>query len=399
MYCYKLFRGRFYGKTGVIRIVGNGRAAADQLFRKEVFSLANRVKEAAMEMASLSVYKGILNRTVPKAFYRLLWAARGDSLEAFLNAWGDFYDVLCMRGYSENLAGCITGTALFDENAFSLAAAAGTAVLPEGVRRAVRRDLAVIRQVASITPQELRENSAFAQDVAGMELPEWKTGEPVAVLGGDLDHCITKMAEYYRSNGCGMYARYRAFIWRNHSIQPVAYPDQQRLADLKGYEIQRKLAIDNTLAFLQGLPANNCLLYGDRGTGDTYAALKAVLEGGLAARPENALIYATSNRRHLLRESFSDREGDEIHLGDTIQESMSLADRFGLSIQFSLPDKVHFLEIVEQLARQRELDEYLPEIKAGAERWAIARSGRSPRCAKQYIDDAEARIRRGQPLD
>lgn len=284
----------------------------------------------------------------------------GDSLEAFLNAWGDFYDVLCMRGYSENLAGCITGTALFDENAFSLAAAAGTAVLPEGVRRAVRRDLAVIRQVASITPQELRENSAFAQDVAGMELPEWKTGEPVAVLGGDLDHCITKMAEYYRSNGCGMYARYRAFIWRNHSIQPVAYPDQQRLADLKGYEIQRKLAIDNTLAFLQGLPANNCLLYGDRGTGksstvkamlnefypqglrvieipkeslmdfpalvdqiaavplkfiifiddlsfsqqdDTYAALKAVLEGGLAARPENALIYATSNRRHLLRES------------------------------------------------------------------------------------------------
>ena len=456
MYCYKLFRGRFYGKTGVIRIVGNGRAAADQLCRKEVFSLANRVKEAAMEMASLSVYKGILNRTVPKAFYRLLWAARGDSLEAFLNAWGDFYDVLCMRGYSENLAGCITGTALIDENAFSLAAAAGTAVLPEGVRRAVRRDLAVIRQVASITPQELRENSAFAQDVAGMELPEWKTGEPVAVLGGDLDHCITKMAEYYRSNGCGMYARYRAFIWRNHSIQPVAYPDQQRLADLKGYEIQRKLAIDNTLAFLQGLPANNCLLYGDRGTGksstvkamlnefypqglrvieipkeslmdfpalvdqiaavplkfiifiddlsfsqqdDTYAALKAVLEGGLAARPENALIYATSNRRHLLRESFSDREGDEIHLGDTTQESMSLADRFGLSIQFSLPDKVHFLEIVEQLARQRELDEYLPEIKAGAERWAIARSGRSPRCAKQYIDDAEARIRRGQPLD
>ena len=77
----------------------------------------------------------------------------------------------------------------------------------------------------------------------------------------------------------------------------------------------------------------------------------------MAARPQNALIYATSNRRHLLRESFSDREGDEIHLGDTIQESMSLADRFGLSIQFSLPDKVHFFEIVELLARQRELDE------------------------------------------
>lgn len=415
----------------------------------------NPVKEAAMELASLSIYKGILSRTVPKAFYHLLWAANGASLEAFLNAWGAFFDALSARGFSENLAGCLTGTALFDENAFSLAAAAGTAVLPEGVRHAVRRDLSVIRRVASLTPRDLREGSAFAQEIADLELPEWKTGEPAAVLSGELEQCLPKMAAYYRANGCGMYARYRAFIWRDHKIQPVAYPDGQRLADLKGYDLQRKLAIDNTLAFLQGLPANNCLLYGDRGTGksstvkamlnefhpqglrvieipkenlmdfpalvdqiaaiplkfiifiddlsfsrqdDTYAALKAVLEGGLAARPENALIYATSNRRHLLRESFSDREGDEIHLGDTIQESMSLADRFGLSINFCLPDKARFLEIVELLARQRELDEYLPEIQAGAERWAIARGGRSPRCAKQYVDDAEARIRRGQPL-
>ena len=132
---------------------------------------------------------------------------------------------------------------------------------------------------------------------------------------------------------------------------------------------------------------------------DTYAALKAVLEGGLAARPENALIYATSNRRHLLRESFSDREGDEIHLGDTIQESMSLADRFGLSIQFSLPDKVHFLEIVEQLARRGNWTSISRRSKRARSAGRFARSGRSPRCAKQYIDDAEARIRRGQPLD
>lgn len=416
----------------------------------------NQIKEAAMEMASLSVYKGILGRTVPKAFYQLLWAAQGDSLETFLRAWGDFFEALCMRGYSDDLAGCITGTALFDENAFSLAAAAGTAVLSEETRCAVRRDLSVIRRVSAITPQELKEQCVFAQEVAELALPAWKTGCPTPALEGDLDRCITKMAAYYRSNGCGMYARYHAFIWRGHGIQPVLYPDGQRLADLKGYELPRQLAIDNTQAFLQGLPANNCLLYGDRGTGksstvkamlnefypqglrvieipkealmdfpelvdqiaaiplkfiifiddlsfsqqdDTYAALKAVLEGGLAVRPENALIYATSNRRHLLRESFSDREGDEIHLGDTIQESMSLADRFGLSINFMLPDKARFLEIVEALARQRELDEHLPQIRAGAERWAIARGGRSPRCAKQYIDDAEARIKRGQPLD
>ena len=246
----------------------------------------------------------------------------------------------------------------------------------------------------------------------------------------------------------------RVYLARRE-IEPVEHPDSTRLDDLKGYDVQRKLAIDNTLAFLQGLPANNCLLYGDRGTGksstvkallnefypkglrviempkeslmdfptlvdqiaplpmkfvifiddlsfsrqdDTYAALKAVLEGGLAARPENTLIYATSNRRHLLRESFSDRDGDEIHLGDTIQESLSLADRFGLSIRFSLPDKARYLEIVRQLAYQRGLEEHMPELEAGAERWATERGGRSPRCARQFIRAAEAKIKRGQPV-
>ena len=131
---------------------------------------------------------------------------------------------------------------------------------------------------------------------------------------------------------------------------------------------------------------------------DTYAALKAVLEGGLAARPANTLIYATSNRRHLVRETFSDREGDEVHKGDTIQESLSLADRFGLSIRFSVPDKWRYLEIVRQLAVQRGLEDHLDELEGPAERWATERGGRSPRCARQFIDDAEARIRRGEPL-
>lgn len=131
---------------------------------------------------------------------------------------------------------------------------------------------------------------------------------------------------------------------------------------------------------------------------DTYAALKAVLEGGLAARPENALIYATSNRRHLLRETFSDREGDEVHKGDTIQESLSLADRFGLSIHFSSPDKWRYLEIVRQLAVQRGLEDHLEELDLLAERWATERGGRSPRCARQFIDDAESKVRRGEPL-
>ena len=414
----------------------------------------NRIKEAALKMASLSVYKGILRRTVPAAFYRLLWAAEGTAQE-FLHAWGDFFAVLCERGCSENFAECMTQTALYDENAFSLAAAFGKEELPQSVRDAVERDLRIILELSAITPDELIGSCPFSAELEAVCLPKWKTGEPIAVLRGDLKDCIPKMARYYKENGCGMYARYRAFIWRNKRINPVLHPDQTVLSDLKGYEMQRGLAIENTLAFLQGLPANNCLLYGDRGTGksstvkallnefypqglrviempkeelmdfpalvdqiaplpmkfiifiddlsfsrqdDTYASLKAVLEGGLAVRPENALIYATSNRRHLLRESFSDREGDEIHRGDTIQESLSLADRFGLAINFMLPDRERFLEIVRLIARQRGLDEHIPALEKGAERWATERGGRSPRCAKQYVRVAEAKIKQGKSL-
>lgn len=414
----------------------------------------NEMKRAAMKMASLSIYKGILNRTVPKAFYRLLWSCDKTEQE-FLTAWGNFFAVLCERGCSESLAECITGTALFDENAYSLAAAAGKTDFPPTMMEAVERDLKIILEISAVTPQELLKGCRFEQQVESLALPQWKTGEPVGALKGDLKDCIRKMTEYYQKNGCGMYARYRAFIWRDKKIEPVAYPDKTVLADLKGYEVQRGLAIDNTLSFLQGLPANNCLLYGDRGTGksstvkallneyypkglrmiempkeylmdfpllvdqiaaipmkfiifiddlsfskqnDTYAALKAVLEGGLAARPENTLIYATSNRRHLVRETFSDRDGDEVHRGDTMQESLSLADRFGLSIGFTLPDKERYLEIVRQLAKQRKLEVQRDELEMGAERWATARGGRSPRCARQFIRDAEARIRRGQEL-
>ena len=402
-----------------------------------------KVKEAACAMASLSVYRGILKRTVPKALFRLLWA---EDEKAFLQAWGSFLAVLCERGFSENLMECISQTALFDENAFSLAAAAGETEFPPSLMAAVEHDLKVILDISALTPEDL---------LRGMQLPGWQTGEPMEALRGPIDGCISRMAAYYRANGCGMYARYRAFIWRDGAIQPVAYPDKTRLQDLKGYDVPRREAIENTLAFLEGLPANNCLMYGDRGTGksstvkallnefypkglrviempkeslmdfpklvdqiaavpmkfiifiddlsfsnqdDTYAALKAVLQGGLAAQPDNALIYATSNRRHLVRETFSDREGDELHRNDTIQESLSLADRFGLAINFSLPDKQQYLEIVRLLAVQRGLEEHMEELERGAEMWAIARGGRSPRCAQQFIAGAESRIRRGIPV-
>ena len=120
----------------------------------------------------------------------------------------------------------------------------------------------------------------------------------------------------------------------------------------------------------------------------SYTTLKAVLEGGLAARPDNALIYATSNRRHIIKENLSDRSFavDDVNMRDNMQESLSLSDRFGLAVCYSIPSKKEFLEIVYSLAQARGIDMPQEELAAGAERFALSRGGRSPRCAKQYIE-------------
>jgi predicted AAA+ superfamily ATPase len=408
----------------------------------------NQILRAADALTSLSVFRGILNRPCPQALYRLLLATDGPKQD-FFAAWGTFFSVLCEEGGCSAMARCITSELLYDDNAFSRAAAAGECEFSPELTTAVQRDLAAVRAVAQLSPNEILAACRFSE-ASSLRLPKWTVGEPVPELLGSENECAEKLAAYYRQNGCGIFSRYRAFLWREREIRPVLHPDATRLSDLKGYEIQRGLAIQNTEAFLAGLPANNCLLYGDRGTGksstvkallneyaskglrmievpkesltdfpllvdqiaplpmkfiifiddltfnredDTYSSLKAVLEGGLAARPENTLIYATSNRRHLVRETFSEREGDEIHRGDSIQESLSLADRFGLSISFTLPGRDQYLQIVHRLAEQRGLAVGCEALESGAEKWAIARGGRSPRCAKQYIRNVEARLK------
>ncbi|MBQ1507614.1 MAG: DUF815 domain-containing protein, partial [Ruminococcus sp.] len=110
------------------------------------------------------------------------------------------------------------------------------------------------------------------------------------------------------------------------------------------------------------------------------------LEGGLAARPSNALIYATSNRRHLIKESWQDRDADDIHRRDNMQETLSLSDRFGLAVCYSNPSRQEYLEIVRALAAEAEINISADELEAGAERFALGRGGRSPRCAKQYVE-------------
>ena len=226
-------------------------------------------------------------------------------------------------------------------------------------------------------------------------------------------------------------------------ILPVKHPDVQPLRQLFEYERERELILRNTEALLDGTGACNMLLYGDAGTGksstikavaaeyadrglrlveikkhqlyqipevleqladnplkfilfiddlsfstndDNFSALKATLEGSVSGCGGNTVIYATSNRRHLVKESFDDRSGDEIHVGDTLQETMSLAARFGLTITFSKPDKEEYLSIVRSLAAEYGLDIPDDELCRRAEAHAIRRNGRSPRTAKQFVE-------------
>ena len=261
------------------------------------------------------------------------------------------------------------------------------------------------------------------------------------------------LTEFYKDYGVGKFGLHKAFrIARDTAcggsgarIVPISRIAHVRLDDLIGYEIPKQKLTDNTEAFVSGRKANNCLLFGDAGTGKSssikaianeyyerglrvievykhqfkdlndvisqiknrnykfiiymddlsfedfeieYKYLKAVIEGGLERKPDNVLIYATSNRRHLIREKFSDKEDrrDNLHAGDTVQEKLSLAARFGVTIYFAAPDKKEFQDIVRTLAQRHGVQMPEEELLQEAGKWELAHGGLSGRCAQQFID-------------
>ena len=403
----------------------------------------NKTEKSLLLLSSLSIYKGILNRSVPKAFYNLLLSADKEPVE-FLNAYGDFYSLLSQRGYTDNFAYCMTEAALFDENCFTEFSAGGKAeLLPENVIDGVIRDCRAINFVSALSADDILNDYKYIDKIREVAdtLPRWKKGKPAQAFA-DFREDIDPLADFYRKNGCGIFARYRAFIWRDGDIQPVVHPDNVDISSLIGYEKQRNTVIENTLSFLENKSCNNCLLYGDKGTGksstvkaiankfrdkglrivempkerlidfpvlvdkiaalpmkfiifiddlsfqkqdQSYTSLKAVLEGGLASRPENTLIYATSNRRHLVKETWEDRNTDDVNRRDNMEETLSLSDRFGLSVYFGIPQKDEFLKIVFELAKKNKIKLSEQELALKAERFALSRGGRSPRCAKQFV--------------
>lgn len=386
------------------------------------------VKELSLRLRGLAAYRNILRQPVTAALLRLLEAA---DAEAVCACRGELCHLLIKRGLLRSLPSAVAAEALEDDNPLTRAWAAG--VKPdELLLSAAKIDLGTLFAAASLSPADFRQN---------FPLPEWQNGSAPFPLDHPWNDALTALAAWHRAHGHGIYAGHDAFYWDGH-ITPVATPDPIRLRELKGYGYQRDIAVDNTLAFINGGSANNILFYGDRGTGksstvkallneyknhglrmievpkarlpelpavtarlaasplrfilfiddlsfsgndDSFAALKAVLEGGLSACPKNVLIYATSNRRHLLKETFSDRQGDEVHHADTVQEAVSLSDRFGITLTYLLPDKIHFLEIVEQLAADHGIMMDKQKLFLQAEQWAAERGGRSPRYARQFI--------------
>lgn len=399
-------------------------------------------KDWVQALSALLVYTP---QEIP-ALGELLAVFRAEDPAQARSAYAAFFRTLAEQGFAGDLKGYFSSQILYSDNLFARAACGGAA--PEVLARAAAHDLAVLERVCALTPE-----------AAGLpeDLPFPGTGHGIPPLGdSDWPARVEQLAAFHRRNGCGLFARHKAFLWREGALVPVTHTNEITLDDLKTYEEPRRRVLENTQAFMNGLPANNVLLYGDRGTGKSstvhailnryapeglrmielpkesidefphlveqlrgpalkfiifiddlsfstqdsgYAQMKAALEGGLAARRDNMLIYATSNLRHLVRERFSDREGDELHRGDTIQEQLSLSDRFGLMVTFINPGRQQYYDILDGIAADRKLPVSAEELHAGAERWALSRGGRSPRTARQYIDHLEARLKLGLGVD
>ena len=384
----------------------------------------------SLQLRGLSVLRGLQQHPLVRAYLEV-FDALGRTAEAFAAAYG----ALCQAQFAcRDAARALLDAVHFDVNTL-------TDMIDDpapAVLGAATHDIEALCALLALDGAALKSAAAARLGTPALTgLPDFPAAAPLPFRDG------AALASYYRAQGYGFFAQSSAFAVRDDGqVSPITHPDTIRLRDLPGYERQKQQILKNTLAFLDGREANNILLYGDKGTGksstvkavvneyaerglkiiemsprhitcfpkifaetlrspfkfivflddlsfsredDNFAALKAFIEGGLAGKPANLVIYATSNRRHLIRESFADREGDEVRVRDSLETVTSLSDRFGLEITFSVPDRDEYLYIVDQLAAESGVDLPGEQLHLLAERFALRRNGRSPRTARQFI--------------
>ncbi|MBQ0064975.1 MAG: ATP-binding protein [Firmicutes bacterium] len=392
------------------------------------------VLDLLIKLNSLTIFKNVLAQPSISRLQQFFKVRQDGVVEDIVRAYSDF--VYAIYAENVNFSDLVFRAVVEDENIYVKLRAAKEEINPL-LQEAVDNELQILQEVSMLNSDDLMDDiRRYA-----VFLPKWETAE--IDFAKEYEARMVDILKY----GYGMYAKHHMFHIKDGQISPIRFPDGQRLADITDYQKEKDQLIKNTKALLNGVACSNALLYGDAGTGksstvkaivnefkseglrlievkkqqlyqipdiveelsgnplkfilfiddlsftsndENFAALKSILEGSVSALGNNVVIYATSNRRHLMKEDFQSRKGDDIHLNDTIQETMSLSSRFGLTIIYNKPAKNVYLHIVHELAEKEDLGLTLEELDVRAEAYAIRHQGRSGRTAKQFIELVKA---------
>lgn len=371
-----------------------------------------------------------------------------------LRAYGKFFKALAAR--NQTWQDYLITQVLTDDNPFTRQVQqTDLENLPPALVAAAKQDLLALQSLYQCTSEQLSQwvQSAAQLNVAPVSWTDNKEARDV-LPSANWANSVAELAAYYRKKGTGIFAKYQALRWQDGQLIGILHPDPVRLNQLVGYEYQRDTLLKNTEFLVAGYSALHVLLYGSRGSGksslvkgllnqygdnnlrlvevaksdlrdlpviveklrdvpqkfiifvddlsfeeddDAFKALKVVLEGNLTARPQNVVVYATSNRRHLIREFFGDRprpsNNEEVHAWDTVQEKLSFSDRFGLTLTFEPANQSTYVNIVRHLANSAAIALSPEDLEYRALQWATRHNGRSGRTARQFIDFLQAELK------
>jgi predicted AAA+ superfamily ATPase len=361
-------------------------------------------------VSALLLYQSVFDNAIGKSFTHLLNTLHHKDNEqsynstACLQAYGEFFQLLANS--QQSWQDFLIQQILNSENPFSKQAQYRSVQdLPPSLIQAVKHDLMILQNIydCSLTQiiQWVEIASQTLANVVAWEIPN--QGDNFLAASSDWTNHLDDLVNYYQHHGIGLFGSYQAFIWQQGQLQGVNNPDRLTLSTLVGYEEPKAKLIQVSKSELHNLPQilellrpvpQKFILFVDdlsfEEDDDTFKSLKVILEGSITAKAPNVVVYATSNRRHLVREFFSDRprplDSDEVQAWDTVQEKLSFGDRFGLTLTFEPANQDTYLTIVHHLAQQIGITLEKEDLDFRAKQWATRHNGRSGRTARQFID-------------